>query len=48
MPVFIIDDEILMKDDNGHIVSFNVNNFSTIILAENSTKVSFYYSLLSL
>lgn len=39
MCVYYLDEEILMKDENGHIVLYNVNNLNTTVLAMNTTQV---------
>lgn len=37
----LLDNEILMKDTDGHIVLFNVNYLNITVLAKNTTQVSF-------
>jgi len=43
--IYFIDftgDEILMKDEKGDIVLFNVKNLNTIVLANATTKVGIF------
>lgn len=40
--IYYTGDEILMKDDKGDIVLFNVKNLNTIVLANSTRKVGIF------